>query len=141
MSIALQRPDNARARPSSLLKRDEDYLALFSVEHPIKMYYFCTTLMRRVEEHLRSKGTLEQKDRSNIKFHIAMYTALLAAGKGNLSKSELAGMLAQDIDNTILDASTENVLEIYKILGASDQVAKGPEFLAEIKKDIERRLK
>jgi hypothetical protein len=35
MAIVLQRPDTARARPSSLLKKNEDYERLFSLSHPI----------------------------------------------------------------------------------------------------------
>jgi hypothetical protein len=137
MSIYLQRPDNARARPSSLLKRDDDYKNLFSLEHPIRMYYYCATLMQRVEEYLRSDTlSLQQKDRSNIKFHVAMYTALLAAGKLSPSSSEFAQMSALDIDEALISTSATRVLTIYKRMGASDQVAKGPDFLAEIKKDI-----
>lgn len=41
MAILLQRPDTARARPSSLIRRDEEYQRLFSTTHPIEVYRAC----------------------------------------------------------------------------------------------------
>ena len=38
MAIVLRQPDNARARPSSLIKRDDDYHRLFSPSYPIEIY-------------------------------------------------------------------------------------------------------
>ena len=40
MAIVLARPDNARARPSSLLKRDDDYEQVYNLAYPIALY--CT---------------------------------------------------------------------------------------------------
>ena len=54
MAIVLRQPDQARARPSSLLKRDEDYERVFSSSYPIELYYVCAEAMRRVEAHLKS---------------------------------------------------------------------------------------
>jgi len=38
MAMGLSRPDNSRARPSSLLKRDEDYKKIFSSSVPLPVY-------------------------------------------------------------------------------------------------------
>jgi hypothetical protein len=38
MAIALQRPNDARAHPSSLLKRNEDYEKVFNRSYPIALY-------------------------------------------------------------------------------------------------------
>ena len=45
MSILLQRPDDARARPSSLLKKDDDYSSVFSTSIPIGVYRVCATCL------------------------------------------------------------------------------------------------
>ena len=38
MAMGLSRPDNSRARPSSLLKRDDDYRKIFSPQLPLQVY-------------------------------------------------------------------------------------------------------
>jgi hypothetical protein len=37
MAVVLRRPDTARARPSSLIKRDEEYLRLLNPDYPIEV--------------------------------------------------------------------------------------------------------
>lgn len=54
MSISMQRPDDARARPSSLLKRDDDYAKIFSPEHPIELYLVAGKLIKAVLLAMRS---------------------------------------------------------------------------------------
>ena len=62
MSIVLQRPDTARGRPSSLLKKDTDYSKVYSEELPIHLYYVCAEAMRRVESFLNSPLTKSSLD-------------------------------------------------------------------------------
>ena len=49
MAIVLRRPDDARARPSSLLTSDQDYNQVFSPKHPMDLYYICAVAMRKIE--------------------------------------------------------------------------------------------
>jgi hypothetical protein len=46
MAIMLQVPDTARARPSSLLKKDEDYEKVFNETYPIQLFRACIELTR-----------------------------------------------------------------------------------------------
>src|SRR5690606_11118980 len=49
MAVLLRRPNDARARPSSLLKSEDDYQAVFSDAYPIAVYKVCAELNRRIE--------------------------------------------------------------------------------------------
>lgn len=143
MAIVLQKPDSARARPSSLLKKDDDYKNLFSQDYPVRIYYVCATLVRSIEEFLRSSDIasgLEQKNKSDIKFHMSMYVSAMLANKLHPSKIELASLEVQTIDTGLLQSSVRSVLEIYESLGASNTVAKGPNFVTRIKQDLEEKL-
>jgi hypothetical protein len=55
MAILLGRADDARARPSTLIKSDQDYQTVFNPQYPMPAYFACVTLMKRVEPFLRSK--------------------------------------------------------------------------------------
>jgi hypothetical protein len=141
MAIALQRPDDARARPSSLMKRNDDYSRLFNPKFPIRMYFFCASLMRFVEEQLKAdKLHIEKKDRNNIKYHVGMYIPALTLRKLQPSVDDLSQLSISELDAEIVNISIQQVKTIYEILGTTDRVAKGPEFLKEVKQDLAEQI-
>lgn len=137
MAILLQRPDTARARPSSLLKKDEDYGKVYSDSHPIEMYYTCAEIMRRVEDYLRLPATgLTPKDRNNLRFYIAMHVTAKLTGKMTPGSSDLAKAELSKLDVALLQQSTTLVQAAYKTLGGTDQVAKGSQLVGAVKYKI-----
>jgi hypothetical protein len=139
MAIVLQRPDDARGRPSSLIKEDTDYKSIFNPKYPIGTFYFCTALMRYVEEKLKTEFT-DRKDRNNTKYHVAMYIAALLAGKARPSAEDIAKLSVSDISDAIFSTAMTQVRTLYEILGPNDRVAKGPQFLEEVKIDIAEQI-
>lgn len=135
MAVALQRPDTARARPSSLLKNDEDYMTVFSGNHPIELYRVCPLVMKRVEQALKT-STLEQKDRINVRFHVGMLAASLVAGAAAPKIAAVARLQPEAFTPSVLDQAIEVVKARYVALGATDQVAKGPELVGALKEGL-----
>ncbi|MEK6977649.1 MAG: AIPR family protein [Candidatus Hydrothermarchaeota archaeon] len=134
MSIVLQRPNSARARPSSLLKNDAEYRKVFSSDYPINLYFVCATLMKHVETFLKSEtASLDPKDRNNLRFHVAMYAAALLTGKMDADPSQLEKITISAADEAFLLSCLNEVRSIYERLGGNDQIAKGPEFVQELK--------
>ena len=80
MSIALKRPDNARSRPSSLLKKDDDYRQIFDPNRPLALCHRCALLMKKVEAYLRTEQGLSATDKGNVRFHVAMTVVALSLG-------------------------------------------------------------
>lgn len=76
MAMGLSRPDNSRARPSSLLKRDEDYRKIFSKDIPLDVYLWMAKSQKTIDSFLLSEaaGTTPQ-ERTNLRFHLSMITA------------------------------------------------------------------
>ena len=131
MAILLQRPDTARARPSSLLKKNEDYDKLYSDNYPIHLYYTCAEAMRRVEEFLKSSSSgLVTKDRNNLRFYVAMHVIASLARKAEPTREDLAKLDLSKLDNARIEQSLALVKKEYDQLGGTDQVAKGPALLA-----------
>lgn len=129
MAIVLKRPDTARARPSSLLKKDADYEKVFNPILPISTYYVCTIVMRRIEERLRELEKLETKDKNNLRFYVAMYAIYCKLSNWYASAAEISVINVDDFSNGFLDQCINIVLDQYTKLGANDQIAKGSSLL------------
>ena len=131
MAIVLQQPNTARARPSSLLKKDEDYSMVFNSSFPIQLYYVCAEATRRVEQHLKGPAAgLEVKDRNNLRFYVAMHA--VNAVRGTLRAEIIAEMDMAKLDWAAVQHSLDFVMNKYSELGGNDQVAKGPALLEAI---------
>lgn len=136
MSIVLQRPDDARARPSSLLKKDNDYKTIFSTSHPIEVYRIAAKIIKTVQTDLRHRENLDPKDRTNLLFYVAMHVSAVLVGKAKPTINEIATINLEELTPDLLNKSLETVTGIFQILGWNDQVAKGSRLLG----DLERKL-
>ncbi|BBQ02434.1 hypothetical protein BSFA1_75620 (plasmid) [Burkholderia sp. SFA1] len=137
MSIVLQRPDDARARPSSLIKKDDDYSKIFSTELPIEAYLVAATLVKAAQACLRARDDLTPKDRNNLLFYVAAHAAAVLCERARPSAKRLAEIKADKVTDAQINASIEIVNELYKRLGANDQVAKGHEMLTGLRQILE----
>ena len=126
LACALRDPANARARPSSLLKNDETYDRIFNEDYPLEVYFKCVSLVRRVEEILRSDECgIDRVHWNNLRFYVAMLVALRLAGVPVPSVRNIANIdLVEATDELVLDC-IDQVWSQYLDLGATDQVAKG----------------
>jgi hypothetical protein len=140
MAIALREPDNARARPSTLLKSEDDYSRVFSPAHPLPLYLFCVRLLRAVEEALRGpEFDLAGRDINNVKFHVALLVAGVMTDMRAPTAERLAGLADSQFDAALIGQSARRVLAIYQKLGATDQVAKGPQFARRVETELRNR--
>ena len=139
MAIVLARPDNARARPSSLLKRDDDYEQVYNLTYPIALYHLTAETIKRVEAYLRSGAAgLESKDRNNLRFYVAMYVVYRLSGKWRPSAAEIAGLDPEQVTDDRIRDALEAVKTLYEKLGGTDRVAKGTELLKEVRQLISK---
>jgi len=140
MSIVLQRPDDARARPSSLIKKDEDYNRIFSAKLPIQIYLVAATIVKTAQASLRGREDLAPKDRNNLLFYVAMHASAALAGVSAPSSDQLATIAPGSITDVMMNASIATVEPIYRQLGANDQTAKGTQFLAALKAKLSEQF-
>ena len=141
MAMALQRPNDARARPSSLLKKNEEYEQVFNRDYPIALYLTCALLMKRVDQIVRSDTAgLDSKDQTNLRFYVAMDAACTAAGKATPTPLEIATLTVAAIDDDAINAAKDRVLQTYRDLGPTDQAAKGPELIERLKANLAVRF-
>jgi hypothetical protein len=140
MAVILKRPDMARARPSSLIKRDDEYFKLFSSKYPIEIYRACAELMKQVDASLNTLGAgLSATDRNNIRFYIAMCASHEALKDSDPSPERVASLSGGSLPEDVLKSSYELVLNQYSGLGGTDKVAKGSELLSKLKEQMQKK--
>ncbi|QSE96914.1 AIPR family protein [Fulvivirga lutea] len=142
MSILHQKPDYARARPSTLIKVNADYESIFSTQIPIELYFKCISLHKKVEDHLKNYAnpTLSRTQIGDIKFHVSMYAALRIVARLKPKTSELSGLNLELLTTDILDEATECVYIVYDAMGGNNSVAKGKEFVKEVTEQLTEKI-
>ena len=130
MAIVLGRPDNARARPSSLIKRDDEYRSLFDPNYPISMYRACAEILKQTESFLGSHSSNPSAaEKNNLKFYIAMAATKETLQNANPTPADVGSLAGGSLEPAVLQAAYTSVLRDYQGLGATDQVAKGADLI------------
>lgn len=140
MSVILGEPDNARARPSSLIKRDDEYTRVFSESLSLGGYLACARMMKKIDTFIRASSfeySMQQK--SNLKFHLAMLVTVKLIGKTSYKPVEVVSMLETKLSSLQEDILNQALSEIiglvYKYANSQerlidiDRIAKSKEFV------------
>jgi len=143
MAVLLREPDNSRARPSTLIKRETDYNRVFNTKTDLKIYADCIQLMKRVEDfvkYLYQSREHAPETAQNLRFHIAMAYAAKLTGKWDYGPRDLVDLsqrLKEDETLELLDDAVTEVLDLFDIFQnknqfSDDRVAKSGDFVLEI---------
>lgn len=103
MAMGLSRPNDARARPSTLLNNPVDYKAIFSTHIPLDTYLWFAVVQKTVDGLLITPAvSADPYFRSNFRFYVSTYLVTKAFG----SKVYNPGQLS-DLSSTPLIISPE----------------------------------
>jgi len=142
MGVLIQKPDYARARPSTLISNNADYELIFNKKMPIDLYYNCIFLHKRVEETLKTFCTprLSRVQIGDIKFHVSMYVCGRATKtlKPTINQIELIDHTT--ISDEVIKEAIEHVFVVYDALGGTNAVAKGKEFVTEALEQLKTNI-
>ncbi len=137
MAMGFCEASNSRARPSSLLKRDEDYKRVFSANVPLQTYLWIAKTQKRIDGLLATEEVgATASERTNLRFYVSMLLALRALGGRVYSPAQLNHLAAGD--HQIAVADIRAALEVLRRLAeeysdekmwALDRIAKSSEFV------------
>ena len=140
MAVGLSRPDDSRARPSSLLKSDRDYRTMFSSDIALNVFLWAAKAQKEVDGFLQTPETgASIPERNNLRFHLAMLATAKLIGTRVRSPNQL-NKLANE-ERTLQEADLpgclstlrETMQKLVDETGESrDKIAKGKEFVEEI---------
>ena len=137
MAIALRQPDQARARPSTLLKNEEQYGLLFDESYSLQVYYVCAEALRRVERFLRSPSLgVPPRHRNNLRFYVAMQAVVGVGKMPTPALTRIENFDLDSLDETAVQHGVDFVQPHYLSLGGNDQVAKGTTLLSHLLGDV-----
>lgn len=147
IAILLGFPDEARARPSTLLENEVQYPKVFSESHELGLYLSCLEVIRQVESAIKTSTDTEVTSHgNNIKWHAAYYTAAITVGETAPSGAQIAGLSGAIGSLRTGEALTRTVRVFSRLLSKDplllpDKLAKSETFVTKLKTDLARQLK
>lgn len=130
ISLLLQKPNYARARPSTLLTQDETYNTLYVENQNLDVFYHAAKLGRTVELCLKKSNAYSQAQKNDILFYVLYCAVAQKLGKNRITASDIRVIdLTTYTDDYILEVATK-VFSEYNRLGGDGKVAKGAELIA-----------
>jgi hypothetical protein len=136
MAMGLSQPNNSRARPSSLLKRDDDYSTIFSGNVPLPVYLWLAKTQKQTDTFLSSEQTVSTQERTNLRFHFSMLAAARLVGERVYAPVQLAKIVEDqrtinevDLQECLADLRAYHQAYATASGDPMDKIAKGSEFV------------
>ncbi len=137
-----QKPDYARARPSTLIKNNTDYKNIFNDSLTLDMYYKGILIQEKVDKNLKlfDAPALSRAHIGDIKFHVSMYVTCILCNKIKPSSTDIGLINITNLTDDNLNRAIENTYLVYDIMGGTNSVAKGKEFVSEVLGQVKEHL-
>lgn len=142
-AIVLQRPNDSKGRPSTLLNDDKIYREeIFNETYPWEIFAESIKLMKKIENFTRSyippKGV--EATPNNFKYHLAMVATAIKSGIPHPKPLKIISVGLQDIESEFLKECMVHIWDIYKIFrknGLSEsRIMKAPDFDEKLKERL-----
>ena len=142
MGVLQQKPDYARARPSTIIKNNNDYDCIFNSEIPIELYYKLIIIQQDLETELKDFNSpkLTRNQIGDIKFHVTMYVVCKLTNKLKPKPQEVANIHLNALTAEIKKETIETTYIVYDAMGGNNGVAKGKEFVQELLEQLKLSL-
>ena len=143
MGTLQQKPDYARARPSTIIKKNPDYDEIFNSTIPIELYYKLVFIQQSVELALKNynNSKLKRPQIGDIKFHVTMYVVGKLTNKIKPKAIDIANIDLETLTEDIKIEAIDNTFIVYDSMGGTNGVAKGKEFVQEVIGQLKENLK
>ncbi|UAL10107.1 hypothetical protein [Caulobacter segnis] len=132
LTVLLQEPHTARARPTSAIKKDSDYKKIFpdgANGFPLAMYGVLAELNLQVEEHFRTlKGIVDQNLLNNMRFHVLMVLAWTLNKNSTLPPIRISQLKPSKVNAAALNKVSTWVFNEFNAQGGQDKVSKDKAF-------------
>lgn len=134
MSILLQQPDSARARPGTLIKDDDVYEKMFSMSHDMGLYETCAKINFLVEKYLRdNRKSIDSLYRNNLKFHTMMVLAWHLLGNQSPTPKALSALDLSATGEKQVGQAFQWIKKEFDDVGPEDATAKDKNFVQRLK--------
>ncbi|MFI5835025.1 AIPR family protein [Micromonospora sp. NPDC051300] len=97
MAMGLSQPNHSRARPTSLLKKDEDYNRIFSEKVHLATFLWVVRNQKLIDAHLLKASDITSSERSNLKYYLSMLLVARMFGDHVRHTSQLNKIASEDV--------------------------------------------
>jgi len=132
-ALVLRRPDEARARPTTVANKKYD--EIFGSQLPIQIYPQCAQVLKRVEAVLDSQLT-DVTHALNVLFYVAHHATCTHLKTSEPSVDQIAETDFSQMSDAEIRASLKWVDQKFRGLGGDDKAAKGPRLLRTINRSL-----
>lgn len=137
MSILLGRPDQARARPSTLLSDEVQYKKIFGQDGNLEAYYRAASLGKQVcLKFPQIKRDLEGSQISDIRFYVIMGVASMLSNKDSLTFGDIENLDLDKLSDEIIQTVADMVMDVNLALGGTSKAAKSYAMASKVKEKI-----
>lgn len=134
IAIGLERPHDARARPTTIMKDDAEYQAIFSDNTDLRIYEVCAGLYFAVDAYFRKeRANINSEYRNNLRYHLMMQLAWKLNGSRPIHLAALRGLKVANLTDTDIKTVLDHTIALFDKAGAQDKVAKGEAFTTILK--------
>jgi AIPR protein len=138
MAALLFRSADARGRPNSLLKSDEDYQSLFSNTYHLDTFKNVILAKRAIIVRCRK---ISCRERGVSKQRCLPILAYISAKQYHTTSHAVLGWKTMVIKPSELDVDVEFVVKMFKAAGGTNQIAKSASFQDKVTKSAKQRGK
>lgn len=123
MAVVLRKPDYARTRPTSLIKKQEDYQQVFNESLGLTVYLVCARIMKEIDKFIRNYATsYSMRDKTDLKFHILMALIAKLTGTMDYKVADVEALLEIDIPQDIMGETVSEVVELARSHSLSNDI-------------------
>ncbi|MBZ9711471.1 AIPR family protein [Mesorhizobium sp. ESP7-2] len=135
MAVMRERPHDARARPTTILKEDAEYQALFADTTDLKIYQVCAELFFAVDAYFKKHGkTIDSVYRNNLRYHLMMQLAWELNGSRPVHIAALRQLKVSTLTEATIKKVLDHTIEQFEKAGAADKTAKSDTFTVTLQK-------
>lgn len=137
MSLLLQQPNYARARPSTLLSRDETYNKLYIENHDLDVFYNAARIGKRIDQYIKSMTAFTRGQKNDILFYVMYYAIAKHFGKATLNANNIKCFNIDILTDEYISSVANEVFTDYQSCGGDGKAAKSMELIELLKKHFE----
>lgn len=125
MAIVLQRPHDARARPTTILRDDDLYPQVFSDKVPLEVYKFCSEMHFAVDAYFKTKRkSIDAIYRNNLRYHLMMLLSWRLNKSWPLHQTRYKTLDVSTLTDADVKLEFDHAIKLFDKAGPDDRVAK-----------------
>jgi hypothetical protein len=141
ISVLMQKPNFARARPSTLLEDDDSYFKLFHKNNDLQTYFLVALFGRKIEEKLKKNKSYTTTETADIKFYILYTVSCLMTKNLYPASNQISKLKPEDLTEEMFNYGLTTTYDLYRELGGTNKIAKGARLIDILKGKIRADMK